>query len=198
MWLIIEAGYRGAHYLSLRATKARWKFVLNFLWLREFNSELTKMFCAVSLLKWRVSKFAPATPLIAALKIVFLTSMICWSHSIPVETGAFASNTLYWSDKSHFFSLQKPNDVIKRVAHFLEKDLTAEQLANISTQSEFSQMKKNPITNFSELESIGIINSRISRFMRTGKQGSLWPSGKRWTTSSGKNLATYWQRTDLE
>ncbi|GAU96008.1 hypothetical protein RvY_07516 [Ramazzottius varieornatus] len=65
-----------------------------------------------------------------------------------------------------------PKATVAKLAEFLKVEVTDEEVNAVCRQATFSQMRDNPLTNMAELESLGLINARFSRFFRTGEVGN--------------------------
>lgn len=60
---------------------------------------------------------------------------------------------------------------IRKIAQFLEKDLTNEEIADIADHCSFKNMSKNPSVNYQHWDDLGIRNKNEAKFMRKGEIG---------------------------
>ena len=67
----------------------------------------------------------------------------------------------------YIFSKDSPR-VIKEIASFLGKDITDEEAGRLATESSFETMKKNPQTNYEWFDKEGLMDTKISKYMRKG------------------------------
>ena len=64
--------------------------------------------------------------------------------------------------------LKDPEQAVRQVAAFLEKDLSDDLIQKIVERTTFKSMKDNPMLNYSKLNSMDF---KISAFMRKGQVG---------------------------
>ncbi|KAK2174926.1 hypothetical protein NP493_767g01071 [Ridgeia piscesae] len=67
--------------------------------------------------------------------------------------------------------LQDPSKTIQSIASFLGKDLSTKQVARIAKYCSFDEMKKNPASNYSWWDKLGIRLPEEAEFLRSGKVG---------------------------
>ncbi|OWA54291.1 putative Sulfotransferase family cytosolic 1B member 1 [Hypsibius exemplaris] len=76
----------------------------------------------------------------------------------------------------HFVSFEEilndPRTAIRNVGAFLGRNLNESQLSSIMHHCSFDQMKNNKLADFSEFETIGFIDPKVTPFMRAGKIGN--------------------------
>ncbi|KAK2164619.1 hypothetical protein LSH36_61g08010 [Paralvinella palmiformis] len=85
----------------------------------------------------------------------------------------------YWKQREQsnilFISYEdlhkNPVVVIKQISSFLGKSVDEKQMLEIAFQCSFSQMKSNPLVNYSWWHDLGISDKKQTDFMRKGKVG---------------------------
>lgn len=73
-----------------------------------------------------------------------------------------------------------PEGSIRRVAQFLDRPLTDDQVRLIAAHTRFDQMARNPSVNYSHWDDLGLRNKDESHFMRQGKWLQLFFSSITW------------------
>ena len=64
--------------------------------------------------------------------------------------------------------IQKPVKTVRLIADFLDKPLTTSQIFDIIQSTTFEQMKKNPLSNYSWWNDLGLRDKNESDFLRKG------------------------------
>jgi len=64
--------------------------------------------------------------------------------------------------------LQKPAEMVQKIAKFLGRSLTAEQISNVVRQTQFAAMKQDSSVNYSWWDEFGMRLPSESQFMRKG------------------------------
>ena len=64
--------------------------------------------------------------------------------------------------------LQKPAEMVQKIAKFLGRSLTAEQISNVVRQTQFTAMKQDSSVNYSWWDEFGMRLPSESQFMRKG------------------------------
>jgi len=69
---------------------------------------------------------------------------------------------------STWLCLQKPEEMVQKIAEFLGRSLTAEQISNIVRRTRFDAMKQDSSVNYSWWDELGMRLPSESQFMRKG------------------------------
>lgn len=94
--------------------------------------------------------------------------------------GPFAKHFLeFWTRRNdeNIFHLTYENlqkdaiGWIKKIANFLEKQLTEEQVQQIAAHCSFNKMSENPATNYSHWDEMGMKTDSEKKYMRKGEVG---------------------------
>lgn len=67
------------------------------------------------------------------------------------------------------YCLQDIHGNIRKIAEFLEKELTNEEIDAIADHCSFKNMANNPCVNYQHWDDLGIRNKNEAKFMRKGK-----------------------------